>query len=104
MFKYLLLAGVLALAPINGASAQGLQLPNLGEMLQDSLNPGRNDGQRDYDNRRAEQDRRDAYQDGREDGRRAYEERARRDYRADNRSWSRGRDRRHRGRGNGKHR
>jgi hypothetical protein len=86
---------------VYGASAQNLQLPNLGDVLQDTLNPNRNDGQRAYEERRAEQNRREAYRDGRDDERRAYDDRARRDSRVGSPSWSRGRDDENRGRGRG---
>ncbi|MGK7871466.1 hypothetical protein [Falsiroseomonas sp. E2-1-a20] len=100
--KLIPLAGLLMLAQIHGASAQNFQLPNLGNMLEDALNPNRNDGQRRADDeRRAEQERREAYRDGRADERRAYEDRARRDDRAGSPPWSRGRDDENRGRGHG---
>ena len=101
MYKFILLAGVLMLSPVYSASAQNLPLPNLGDVLQDTLNPNRNDGRRAYEERRAEQNRREAYRDGRNDERRAYDDRARRNSRVGSPSWSRGRDDENRGRGRG---
>ncbi|MGK7870792.1 hypothetical protein [Falsiroseomonas sp. E2-1-a20] len=101
MHKLLLLAGLLMLSPVYSASAQNLQLPNLGDVLQDTLNPNRNDGRRAYEERRTEQNRREAYRDGRDDERRAYRDRARRNNRVGSPSWSRGRDDENRGRGRG---
>jgi hypothetical protein len=86
---------------VYSASAQNLQLLNLGDVLQDTLNPNRNDGRRAYEERRAEQNRREAYRDGRDDERRAYRDRARRSSRVGSPSWSRGRDNENRGRGRG---
>ncbi|MGK7865192.1 hypothetical protein [Falsiroseomonas sp. E2-1-a4] len=110
MRKLVLLVGVLLLSPMYGATAQNLQLPSLGDVLQDVLTPNRNSDRRNYDDRdrrddpraynewRAEQERREDYRDRRDDERRAYE---RRDERDGSPSWSRGRDDENRGRGRG---
>jgi hypothetical protein len=101
MRKFLLLAGLLMLPPVYSASAQNLQLPNLGDILQDTINPNRDDGRRAYEERRTEQNRREAYRVGRDDERRAYRDRARRNSHVGSPSWSRGRDDENRGRGRG---